>query len=94
MKLFTIEGLRADDFCSLVFMASDAKHADAVRNWCRLADHNGHFVADAPDVVIDNAVTYAEFSIDYSDLQLIVQRIEVLAAAQGVLLPQHWQVIY
>lgn len=94
MKLFTIEGLRAEDFTALVFMASDEKHAEAVRNWCRLADHNGHFIADAPDVVIDNAVTYAEFSIDYNDLQLIVQRIEVLAAAQGVLLPTHWQVIY
>ena len=94
MKLFTIEGLRADDFCSLVFMASDAKHADAVRNFCDMAKDTGHWLADAPDVVIDNAVTYAEFSIDYNDLQLIVQRIEVLAAAQGVLLPKHWQVIY
>ena len=94
MKLFTIEGLRADDFCSLVFMASDAKHADAVRNWCNMAKDTGHWLADCPDVVIDNACMNAEFSVEYNDLQLIVQRIEVLAAAQGVLLPKYWQVIY
>jgi hypothetical protein len=36
----------------------------------------------------------ADFGVEYNDLQLMVQRIEVLAAARGVLLPQHWQVIY
>lgn len=94
MKLFKIEGLRAEDFTLLVFMASDEKHAEAVREWCELADHNGHFVADDPATVIDNAVIHAGFNIEYNDLQLMVYRIEVLAEARGVTLPNFWQVIY
>ena len=94
MKLFKIEGLRADDFAALVFMASDEKHAEAVRNWCANAKDTGHWLSDSPDTLIDNACMAADFGVEYNDLQLMVQRIEVLAAARGVLLPQYWQVIY
>jgi hypothetical protein len=94
MELFKIEGLRADDFIALVFMASDAKHAQAVREFCALAKSTPHWIVDSPDVAIDNACQNANFTIEFDALKLLVQRIEVLAAARGVLLPNFWQVIY
>jgi len=94
MELYSLHGLRAEPFTSLVFMASDEKIANAVREWCANHENTGNWIVDDPATLIDLACIKAEIPMEYNDLQLIVQRVEVLASARGVLLPKFWQVIY
>lgn len=95
IELKTVSGLSGSDFATLVFMASDAKIATAVRDWIGSGEHPAaKSIGDDPETLIDCAVIRAEFSLPYNDVQLIIQRVEVLAAAHGILLPAGWQVIY
>jgi hypothetical protein len=97
MKLFSIHGLRANEFAALVFMASNAKIADAIRNWCENHENTGNWIVDDPATLIDLARIDAEIAdseLSYDAIKLIVQRVELLAESRGVTLPPHWQVIY
>ena len=95
MKLFTTSGLSGNDFATAVFMASDERIAQAVKDWMRDPSHPAaRFICDDPATLIDCACGMAKVEISDEDIKTIVNRVEHLASARGILLPELWSVIY
>jgi hypothetical protein len=94
MEKVTIEGLSGNGFAAFVFMAADAKIANAVSSFIRAAKHNPNYQVAWPQDVLIEACIESGISISDDDLQLIKKRIDVLIEAQGMDFPHDWQVIY
>jgi len=94
MEFRTLVGLRPENFAAVVFMASDKRIADAVRDWCETHENTGKWIVDEPNDLIGLACLKAGIEIDADNINRIVIRVEVLAESRGVVLPQDWLVIY